>query len=170
MAEIKPQEKRPVTEDKEFKHLVRVMNTDIRGEKHVLFALTKIKGVNVMLANAVCRKAKVPLTKKAGYLSDAEVKALEAVLSDLLKAGIAVWMLNRRKDYESGKEKHVFLGNLDFSREMDIKRMKKTKSYKGLRHQWGLPVRGQKTKSNFRKNKGKGSLGVQKKKIKSGRV
>jgi len=45
--------------------------------------------------------------------------------------------------------------------------MKKTKSYKGLRHQWGLPVRGQRTKANFRKNKGKSSLGVQKKRVKA---
>ncbi len=163
------EEKKPA-EDKEFRHLVRVANTDVKGEKHVLYALTKIKGVNVMLANAVCRKAKVSITKKAGYLSDAEVKALENVILNLLKSGIPVWMLNRRKDYETGEDKHVLLGDLDFAREMDIKRMKKTKSYKGLRHQWGLPVRGQKTRSNFRKNKGKASLGVQRKKIRAGRV
>ena len=169
MPETKTPEKNLV-EDKEFKHLIRVANTDLRGEKHILYALTRIKGVNFMLANAVCRKAGIPITKKAGYLSDTEVKALEKVISDLVRAGIPTWMLNRRKDYETGKDKHLFLGDLDFAREMDIKRMKKTKSYKGLRHQWGLPVRGQRTKSNFRKNKGKGSLGVQKKKVKSGRV
>ncbi|MBW2990847.1 30S ribosomal protein S13 [Candidatus Woesearchaeota archaeon] len=157
-------------EDKEFKHLVRIANTDIKGQKHVLYALTGIKGVNVMFANAVCRKARVPVTKKAGYLSDDEVKALESVISKPLQAGIPVWMLNRKKDYDSGKDKHLLGGELDFSHEMDIKRMKKTKSYKGLRHQWGLPVRGQKTRSNFRRNKGKGSLGVQRKKVRSGRV
>ena len=163
------EEKKPV-EDKEFRHLVRVANTDLKGEKNLLYALTKIKGVNFMLANAICRKAQVPINKKTGYLSDGEVKALENVFSNLLNTGIPTWMFNRRKDYESGEDKHLLLGNLDFTHEMDIKRMKKTKSYAGLRHQWGLPVRGQKTKSNFRKNKGKGSLGVQKKKIKSGRV
>lgn len=157
-------------EDTEFKHLVRIANTDVKGNKQVLYALTKTKGVSVMLANAICRKAKVSLTKKAGYLSDEEIKALEGVISDPLRAGIPVWMANRRKDYESGDDKHVMLSNLDFTREMDIKRKKKTKSYVGLRHQWGLPVRGQKTRSNFRRNKGKGSLGVQKKKARSGRV
>ena len=161
---------RPAGEDKEFQHLVRVFNTDLKGEKQVLFALTKIKGVSIMLSNAICRKANVPLAKKAGYLSPAEVKALEGVVSDPLKAGLPEWMANRRKDYETGEDKHILAGNLDFTREMDIKRMKKTKSYVGLRHQWGLPVRGQKTKSNFRRNKGKGSLGVQKKKGKAGRV
>ena len=157
-------------EDKEFQHLVRVFNNDLKGEKQILFALTKIKGVGIVLSNAICRKAGVSLTKKAGYLSPSDVKALEGVIEDPLKAGLPVWMVNRRKDYETGQDKHVFSGNLDFTREMDIKRMKKTKSYVGLRHQWGLPVRGQKTKSNFRKNKGKGSLGVQKKKGKGGRV
>jgi small subunit ribosomal protein S13 len=157
-------------EDKDFRHLVRVLNTDLDGKKPILYALTKMKGIKYMFANAVCRKANVPLDKKAGFLTEAEVKALEDVLSNLPKAGFPTWMLNRRKDYETGEDKHLFGGTLDFTRDMDIKRMKKTKSYKGLRHQWGLPVRGQRTKSNFRKNKGKGSLGVQKKKIKSGKV
>ncbi|MBU1198768.1 MAG: 30S ribosomal protein S13 [Nanoarchaeota archaeon] len=169
MAEEKKFQK-PAEEGKNFKHLIRVFNADLKGEKPLLFAITKIKGVSIMLANAVCRKAQVPLTKKAGYLSPAEIKALEDVLSDLQMSGIPVWMLNRRKDYETGEDQHMFSGKLDFTHEMDIKRMKKTKSYKGLRHQWGLPVRGQKTKSNFRKNKGKGSLGVQKKKGKTGKV
>ena len=49
--------------------------------------------------------------------------------------------------------------------------MKKVKSYKGVRHSAGLTVRGQKTKSNFRRNKGKLSLGVKKKQgAKAGRV
>ena len=42
-------------------------------------------------------------------------------------------------------------------------KMKKIRSYRGVRHGIGLPVRGQRTKSNFRKNKGKVSLGVAKK-------
>jgi small subunit ribosomal protein S13 len=52
---------------------------------------------------------------------------------------------------------------LKFAKENDVKMMKKIKSYRGLRHQWSLPVRGQRTKSNFRRNKGKGSLGVKRK-------
>ena len=146
---VKPEAQAQSQEDKEFKHLVRVMSTDVKGHKQVLFALSKIKGVSIMLSNAVCRKAKVPINKKAGYLTDSEVKALENVFSNLSKMGIPAWMYNRRRDYETGEDKHLLLANLDFSREMDIKRKKKTKSYVGLRHQWGLPVRGQKTKSNF---------------------
>ncbi|MBN2459515.1 30S ribosomal protein S13 [Candidatus Woesearchaeota archaeon] len=169
MAEEKKFDK-SYAEDKDFRHLVRVMNTDLDGRKPILYALTKMKGIKYMFASAICKKADVPMGKKAGYLNDSEVKALEEVLSNLSRAGFPEWMYNRRKDYETGQTKHLFGGTLDFTKEMDIKRMKKTKSYKGLRHQWGLPVRGQRTKSNFRKNKGKGSLGVQKKKVKSGKV
>ena len=46
---------KPAAEDKEFQHLVRVFNTDLRGEKQVLFALTKIKGVSVMGRSCWCR-------------------------------------------------------------------------------------------------------------------
>ena len=46
-------------------------------------------------------------------------------------------------------------GDLDYTKDMDIKRMKMIKVYKGMRYAFGLPVRGQRTKSNFRKNKGK---------------
>ena len=155
---------------KDFKHLVRIMNTDIKGEKHILISLTKIKGIGIMFANAICRKAKVSIFKQAGYLTSEEVAALEKVIKNPIAAGLPLWMLNRRNDYESGDDKHLLTGDLLFTHEVDIKRMKKTKSYKGLRHQWGLTVRGQRTGSNFRKNKGKGSLGVKKKKVKSGKT
>jgi small subunit ribosomal protein S13 len=163
---------RPVQgeEGKDFKHLVRIMNTDLKGQKQILYALPLIKGIGLMFANAVCRKANVDIHKRAGYLSDAETKALEEVITNPVKAGIPKWMFDRRKDYDGGQDQHIISGSLEFNHEMDIKRMKKTKSYKGLRHQWGLPVRGQRTKSNFRRNKGKVSLGVVKKKIKSGKV
>ena len=59
---------------------------------------------------------------------------------------------------------------LSFTQDNDIKMMKKIKSYKGVRHILGQPVRGQRTKSNFRKNKGK-VLGVKRKEgTKPGRV
>ena len=74
------------------------------------------------------------------------------------------------KDYETGKDKHLTVADLTFTQDNDIKIMKKIKSYKGVRHILEQPVRGQKTKSNFRKNKGKVHLGVKKKAgAKSGR-
>jgi len=79
-------------------------------------------------------------------------------------------MLNRRNDYETNENMHLIGPDIKYVQENDIKLMKKIRSYKGIRHMKGLPVRGQRTKANFRRNKGKGSLGVQRKKVKSGRV
>ena len=84
-----------------------------------------------------------------------EVKKLDNVIADPAKAGAPTWMLNRRKDYEDGSDKHVITGDLKFALENDIKRLKRIKSYIGMRHGVGLPVRGQRTKSNLRRNKGK---------------
>jgi small subunit ribosomal protein S13 len=149
----------------ELKHFVRILNTDLKGDKQVLYALTKIKGVSVMFANAICKKTGIAENKKAGYLSDKEVHAIENVITNPLNAGFPVWMLNRRADPETGVDHHIITSTLDFTQDMDIKKMKKIRSYKGVRHQLGQPVRGQKTKAHFRKNKGKGSLGVQRKKV-----
>ncbi len=151
------------TPQREVRHLVRIMNTDVRGEKQILYALTKIKGIGIMFANAVLTKANIPKNMKAGLLTEQQVAQIEGIIMRPGHAGIPIWMFNRRIDYETGENMHLITSTLDFTHEMDIKRMKKTKSYKGLRHQWGQPVRGQKTKSNFRVNKGKGSLGVKKK-------
>ncbi len=147
----------------EFRHIVRIADTDLKGEKAILYAMKKIKGVDVMYANMALSLAGVDKTRKAGDLMDSEVKKIEEALKNPDKFNAPEWLLNRRKDYESGSDKHLFSADLDFEKENDIKRMKKNKTYKGFRHQWGLTVRGQRTKSNFRKNKGKG-LGVKRKK------
>jgi small subunit ribosomal protein S13 len=66
-----------------------------------------------------------------------------------------IWLKNRRKDYETGVDKHLLGTDLDLTQENDIKRLKKVKAYRGIRHIHGQPSRGQRTKSNFRRNKGK---------------
>ena len=145
-----------------YKHIVRVAQTDLEGTKPIAHALCKIKGVGKHMAQALCSAASVEHTKKTGILSPEEVKALEAAIASPLKANIPEWMLNRRKDYEDGFDKHLIRADLDFTVDNDLKRLKKIKCYRGIRHQLGLTVRGQRTKSNFRRNKGKG-LGVKKK-------
>ncbi|RMF55991.1 30S ribosomal protein S13 [Candidatus Woesearchaeota archaeon] len=152
-----------------FKHIVRIVNTDLDGNKPIVHAMRKIKGVSFMLANAVCALAGVDKQKKTGTLLDPEIKKIDEILKNPKKFGAPSWMLNRRRDYETGEDLHILTTDIKFIRDNDIKRMKMIKSYKGFRHAYGLPVRGQRTKSNFRKNKGKG-LGVQKKKVKSGKV
>ena len=147
----------------ELKQIIRVANTDLKGQTTIYHALRKIKGISFMMANAICSVAKVNKRKKAGDLSESEVDALNKVIASPLGNGLPIWMLNRRKDYEEGDDKHLITGELDFVKSNDIKRLKMIKSYRGLRHAWGLPVRGQRTKSNFRKNKGKAAAGTGKK-------
>jgi small subunit ribosomal protein S13 len=139
----------------ELKQLVRILNTDLDGKKSIAFTLSNVKGVGIPFAHAACRIAKVDVAKKAGALSDAEVKKIEEVIRDPIKAGMPAWMVNRRYDCETGLNKHLLSGDLQFTIENDIKMMKKMKCYKGVRHILGQPVRGQRTRSNFRRNKGK---------------
>ncbi|MFH1650010.1 MAG: 30S ribosomal protein S13 [Candidatus Woesearchaeota archaeon] len=148
----------------EFRHLVRIANTDLAGEKHLIVALTKIKGVSASFANAICIVSGFKKNTQTGSLTEAQAKKIEDTIREPSKYGIPAWMLNRRKDYETGQDMHLLGVDFDVIVDSDIKRQKKAKTYKGLRHQWGLPVRGQRTKSNFRKNKGKG-LGVKKSKV-----
>ncbi|MFH1071913.1 MAG: 30S ribosomal protein S13 [Nanoarchaeota archaeon] len=155
---------RPTDASANYKHIVRIANTDLDGRKQIMFSLRKIKGINVMFAHTVCHIAGVDKQKRTGELLDSEVNALDEVIRNPVRFHIPVWLFNRRKDPETGADRHLITSDLTFTRENDIKLMKKVKSYKGLRHQWGLPVRGQRTKSNFRKNKGKG-LGVIRKKV-----
>jgi small subunit ribosomal protein S13 len=138
-----------------FRHIVRINNTDLKGDKKIGHQLTKIKGIGFMMANFVSEAAKIDRDKKAGDLSDEEIKRIDEVIKDPLKYNIPDWMINRRKEVETGEKKHLTTSDLTFNVENDIRRMRKVKSYKGMRHSIGQPVRGQKTRSNFRKNKGK---------------
>ena len=152
----------------EFKHIVRIINTDLDGNKQIALALRKIKGVGLNFANSVCILSKVDKNKKTGNLTNEEVSKLEEVIKNPNKFKMPIWMLNRRKDYNEDVDKHILMSDLDFIKGNDIKRMRMIKSYRGIRHGIGLPLRGQRTKSNFRRNKGK-VMGVKRKKGKSGR-
>ena len=160
----------PEDQKQELKYFVRIANTDLDGHKHIGNSLTKIKGIGFMFSNAILNVATIEKTKKAGYLTDMEITKIENVIKEPSKFGIPSWILNRKRDPEDNINKHLLGPNLTFTQDNDIKMMKKIKSYKGIRHSLGLPVRGQRTKSNFRKNKGK-VLGVKRKeRSKAGKV
>ena len=153
----------------EFRHLVRIANTDLDGNKKIAFALRKIKGIGFQFSNILCGLADVEKNKKTGDLSDEEISKLNDVIKNPSKFNIPVWTFNRRKNYEDDSDKHLITSDLDFTKDNDLKQMKKIKCYRGIRHMFGLPVRGQRTKSNFRRNKGK-VTGVKKSKVgKSGK-
>ena len=138
-----------------FNYIVRVSNTDLDGEKKIVNAMRKIKGISFMYASAVCNAAGVDRQAQTGLLSDKDIKKIQTVLDDPTQAGLPAWLLNRRKDYETGEDKHNLTNDLIITHDDDIKRLKKIRAYRGVRHTNDLPVRGQRTKSNFRKNKGK---------------
>ena len=150
-----------------FKHIVRIVNVDLPGDKSLHWALTNIKGIGINLADAICSLATVPKDIKAGNITEEQVKRLNDIITNPLKNGIPVWMINRRRDAETGEDKHLITGTLTYVQDNDIKMMKKMRSYKGIRHIHGQPVRGQRTRSNFRRNKGK-VVGVVKKKVAPG--
>jgi len=145
---------------REFRHIVRVTDTDIDGSLKVGYALTKIKGVSISLANAVLKKAGINPEIRLGSLSEEQVKKIEDVLLNPAKYGIPSWLLNRRKDLETGKDLHLLSSDLDLRTKMDIDLMKKIKSWKGYRHAYGLKVRGQRTRTTGRTGK---TVGVSKK-------
>ena len=140
----------------EFRHIVRVGNTDLKGEKALYLSLQKIKGIGENFARAVCTAAKIDYLTQTGTLDEKQVKVLETILDDPKKAGIPLYFYNVQREYETGEDKHLFTSDLDFNKDQNIKRLKKIKSYRGMRHMWRLPLRGQRTQSNFRPNKGKG--------------
>ncbi|MBU0466203.1 MAG: 30S ribosomal protein S13 [Nanoarchaeota archaeon] len=138
--------------------LIRIAGYDIPGSKRILAGLTRIKGVGWTVANATCIKLKIQKTKKVLELSKEEIQKIEEFLKN---PDIKDFQKNRRKDPETGETEHCIGADLEMKRDFDIRRMKKIKSYKGIRHTAGLPVRGQRTRSHFRK-KGK-AVSVQKK-------
>ena len=146
----------------ELKYFVRIANTDLDGNKSIGNSLIKIKGISFMLSHAICKAAKIKGTKKTGYLSDDEVSRIDEALKEPANHNLPSWLFNRRRDPEDNGDRHLIGTTLSFTQDNDVKMMKKIKSYKGIRHSLGLPVRGQRTRSNFRKNKGK-VMGVKRK-------
>jgi len=145
---------------REFRHIVRVTDTDIDGSLKVGYALTKIKGVSISLANAILKKAEVNPEIRLGLLSEEQVRKIEDILENPTKYGIPNWLLNRRKDLETGKDLHLLSSDLVLRTKMDIDLMKKIKSWRGYRHAHGLKVRGQRTRTTGRTGK---TVGVKKK-------
>jgi small subunit ribosomal protein S13 len=112
--------------------LARIAGVNIPTQKRVVIALTYIHGIGPAKAREICEKVGIPSEKRVNELSDDDVvKVRETIDADYTVEG-------------------------DLRREvaMNIKRLLDLKSYRGLRHRKGLPVRGQRTKCNARTRKG----------------
>ncbi|CAF0707480.1 unnamed protein product [Brachionus calyciflorus] len=144
-----------------FQHILRVMNTNIDGRIKIPFALTSIKGVGRRFAFVCLRKADIDTNRRAGELSEEEVDRVINIVCNPRQYKIPDWFLNRQKDVKDGKYSQVTSNGLDNKLREDFERLKKIRSHRGLRHYWGLRVRGQHTKTTGRRGR---TVGVSKKK------
>jgi small subunit ribosomal protein S13 len=150
-------------ESKDFRHIVRLGNRDVPGYYTIDQGLMLIYGISHRIAKAIkdiFEEKQNKIFSKVGYLEEKDVEIIEEIVENL-ENYVPTWLLNRPKMREGG-HKHLIMADLQLSQRKELQRLGKIKSYRGLRLQWGLPVRGQKTKSSFR-NKGK-VVGVAKKK------
>lgn len=161
MAEEKEIKQNKHQQKQEEAALIRVLGKDIRADKNIIVGLTKINGISWAFSNAICKVLNIDGQKKVNELTDAEIESIEEFMKN---PKIPKYLINRQKDFTEGNNQHVFGSDLKLRTEFDIKRLKKIKSYRGIRHSLGQPVRGQRTKSHFRKNRKKtGAVGVKKK-------
>ncbi|CAH8550122.1 unnamed protein product [Heterobilharzia americana] len=144
-----------------FQHILRVMNTNIDGQLKIMYAITSIKGVGRRYANVVCKKADIDLNKRAGELTEDEVEKLITVMGNPRQYKIPDWFLNRQKDVDDGKHSQLMSGALETKLREDLERLKRIRSHRGIRHYWGLRVRGQHTKTTGRRGR---TVGVSRKK------
>jgi len=143
----------------EFRHIVRVIGTDLDGTKKLVYGLAKIKGIDVTLAEAIAKVTGLDPHIRIGSLTEGEVKKIEDTLKEPTKYGIPNWLVNHQKDLETGQPKHFIGPDLILRVKSDIDFMQKIKSWKGIRHSLGLKVRGQRTKTTGRFGK---AVGVRK--------
>lgn len=111
--------------------MARIAGVNIPVQKHAWIALTSIYGIGRTRARKICDAAKVEHARKIKDLTDAEVEALRIEVARFQVEG-------------------------DLRREvaMNIKRLMDLGCYRGLRHRRGLPLRGQRTRTNARTRKG----------------
>lgn len=136
-------------QDDDFKYILRVVGQDIDGEKPAFVALTDIDGIGIRISEILIEKIGYPRTEKIGHISDEDAAKLEDLLENLEEI-IPPWLLNRRKDWESGEDLHLTGPDLNNTFRDDINRMRMIRCYRGIRHEQGKRVRGQKTRSNGR--------------------
>jgi small subunit ribosomal protein S13 len=112
--------------------MVRIRGVDLPEEKKIVFALPKIFGVGLSLAQKICQETKIDPQKKVKELTPEEISKIDKFIETNYKVE----------------------GDLRREIRENIKRLMEIQCYRGIRHQKGLPVRGQRTRSNARTRKG----------------
>ena len=143
----------------EYRHILRIAGKDIEGSKKIIIALSQIKGLGYNLSQVILESLNINPSMRIGFLTEKEVSDIEAAIKNPSLIGIPIWYLNRRKDSDTGSDKHLLTSDLDFTISNDIEREKTVYSWRGYRHMFGLRVRGQCTRTTGRKG---GAVGVKK--------
>ncbi len=149
----------------DFKYIVRIVNSDIDGDKATVHALTAIKGIGDRLAKIILNKTGLPENEKIGNLSDEDIQKLEDYILELTE-NTPGWLMNKQKDLWTGEDIHLLGTELDMRFTEDVNMLKKIRCYKGIRHEKGQKVRGQRTKAHGRSGL---TVGVVKKAQKGGK-
>lgn len=140
---------RPPGAREDFRYIVRFGTTDLDGARTVVYALQKVRGLGPRIAEAVADLASVPRDERIGNLPEQKTEELERIAANLHES-LPPWMLNRQHDWDTGADLHLSGADVDLRRRDDINRMKMIRCYRGVRHETGQKVRGQRTRSNGR--------------------
>ncbi len=146
-----------VSDNPNFRYIVRVANTDLDGTRATALALTGVRGVGLRVAEATCRLADVNPREMIGNLPEATVDSIESTLGSL-PTKVPAWMVNHPTEPVLGESPHYFGADLETRRRDDVNVMKMVRSYRGVRHERGQKVRGQRTRSNGRTGMAAGVL------------
>lgn len=148
------------TEKDEFRHMVRLSGVILDGNLDLARTLTHIKGIGQRISLSLIGSLEMDPEVKLGSLNNEEIEKIEEGIKNIDKT-TPPWMLNRQKDMLTGDNLHLTGSDLDMSNREDINLQKRIKSYRGIRHSLKLPVRGQRTRTSFRKGS---TVGVKRKK------
>lgn len=128
----------------------RNLRARVDGNAKVEFGLTQIRGIGLRFAQAIVRIANINPGLRIGAISEKDLQRIEEIILNPVENGIPYWMVNRKKDLRTGEDLHVIGNKLEITVKRDVDRMRKMRSYKGVRHALHLKVRGQRTKSTGR--------------------
>ena len=125
---------------------------ELNGHKPIYVELVRLPGVNWRFSHAICVALGIDKWRALGSLTEEELERLEDALRNPQKYDIPSWLFNRRADPKTGEDLHIVGPDWKITVQFDIKREIELKTWRGLRHERGLPVRGQRTKSHHRRS------------------
>lgn len=148
--------------EQEYKYIVRLADKDIDGQENLLQGFTRVSGVGLRMSKTILKHLGLDPYSRLGYLPEEDIAKMEEVLKDPIKAGLPKWYVNRQRDRTSGRYLHLTGADLQFAHRNDIDRLRRIRSWKGIRHTLGLKVRGQHTRTTGRAGM---AVGVSRKKV-----